>query len=200
MTMLYDLQPDDDFLVEDGLPCLRRDGKLYYLGDVQPRVLDACRRFGISFELLSEKLGMMRPALVLILKGYDAVPPNLKSMLDRMVVQAEQMQMEALAEEATPESEAIRSVEPVVEPVMEPTPAASAATVTIMSVPVPDAPCHDNGAADGLMMDEVIIPDVVSLDRPAAPGVPAVGFAPGLPAFTPGLRRTVRRRPASRPI
>lgn len=190
MTLLYDVQRDDDLLLEDGLPCLRRDGRLYYLRDMQPRVLEACRSFGISFELLAEKIGMMRPALVLILKGYDPVPPNLKSMLDRMVMQAAQMKMEPVAEMPAQEP-AMPMPDSRIE--SKPSPPA-AATVTIMSVPVPDAPRPDDETLPEVAAAEVVIPDVVSLDRPAAAGVPAVGFAPGLSTFTPGLRRTIRRR------
>jgi len=190
MSFLTDLNPDDDFLLDDALPCLRKEGKLYYLSDVQPRVLDACRCFGLSFEQLADKLGMMRPALVLILKGYDPVPPNLKAMLDRLVLQAATMQGDIPASESATQSDA------PVDVTAEPVPAAASAAVdtpaqkvTIMSIPVPEP------AAAAEAPEEVVIPDVVSLDRPATPHVviptpPA--FEEGLPGVTTGLRRAPR--------
>lgn len=194
MSLMTDLNPDDDFLLDDGLPCLRKEGKLYYLGDVQPRVLDACRRFGLSFEQLADKLGILRPALVLILKGYDPVPPNLKSMLDRLVIQASTMTDD---DPAAGESAASNQPEPV-EVVAEPVAAASpqAQKATILSVPIPDAAPTPAASAEAAT-EEVVIPDVVSLDRPATPHVviptpPA--FEEGLPGVTTGLRRQPRRR------
>lgn len=198
MSLMTDLNPDDDFLLDDGLPCLRKDGRLYYLGDVQPRVLQACRRFGIGFDQLAEKLGLMRPALVLILKGYDAVPPNLKSMLDRLVLQAATMRDDdgyndlASGESAAPQ--AAEPVDVVAEPVM--TAPAPTQKATILSVPIPETAAAAESAAD-----EVMIPDVVALDRPATPHVviptpPA--FQSGLPEVTPGLRRQPRRRMSKR--
>ncbi|MFN4166453.1 MAG: hypothetical protein ACK4GK_17910 [Ferrovibrio sp.] len=53
--------------------------KQFFARDVQPLVLEACRRNGISFEEYAAKLGVTRAALVLILKGHDPVP---RHMLD----------------------------------------------------------------------------------------------------------------------
>lgn len=55
--------------------------KTFFARDVQPIVLQACRRQGISFEDYAAKLGVTRAALVLILKGQDAVP---RHMLDSL--------------------------------------------------------------------------------------------------------------------
>jgi len=181
-------QADDDFLLDDGLPCLRRDGKLYYLSDVQPRVLEACRHFEISFDQLSDKLGLTRPAMVLILKGYDPVPPQLKSMIDRLLGQVGLLppqpgDLTAAAHDSPPQ--------PVV--------------TTIHAVPVPEA------VSEPVAQDPVItvpaeeiaarIPQRLTPGRPGitapsmvVPVVPPV-FTAGLPDFTPGLRRAPRRRP-----
>lgn len=190
---------DDDFLLDDGLPCLRRDGRLYYLNDVQPRVLDACRYFEISFDQLAEKLGMTRPALVLILKGYDPVSPVLKGMIDRLLGQVDLQPSPAA--EAAPRPDAEDDVAGKVPPVV----------TTIHSVPVPDlvpdpAPVADDDA-DAVItvtaeaIGETLVPQPLTPGRPAAavpPGsvssVPPLAFAPGLPEFTPGLRRAPRRR------
>lgn len=212
------LQPDDDLLLDDGLPCLRRDGKLYYLGDVQPRVLEACRHFEIGFEQLSEKLGLPRPALVLILKGYDAVPPALKNMIDRLVVQA------GLLQPATSYCAVPADLVPANEPDGEsqddaradsaagsPTESAVPVVTTIHAVRIPDQPRAENDATEiaaagsnpppvTAMVEEVVIPDVVALDRPGAPHLVVPDtvpeFTPGLAGFTPGLRRSTRRRAA----
>lgn len=55
--------------------------KTFFATDVQPAVLEACRRQGIRFDDLAIKLGTTRAALVLILKGHDPVP---RAMLDRL--------------------------------------------------------------------------------------------------------------------
>ncbi len=177
---------DDDFLLDDGLPCLRRDGKLYYLSDVQPRVLEACRHFEISFDQLSEKLGLTRPAMVLILKGYDPVPPQLKSMIDRLLGQVGLLPPQpgdlAAANDAAPQ--------PVV--------------TTIHSVPVPDTVPEPIAAEPVITVaaEEIAarIPQRLTPGRPGVtapstfvPMVPPV-FTAGLPDFTPGLRRVPRRR------
>lgn len=197
MSMMTDLNPDDDFLLDDGLPCLRKDGKLYYLGDVQPRVLEACRHFGLSFDQLAEKLGLMRPALVLILKGYDAVPPNLKSMLDRLVMQSASMRDDDVAvSESAPETVDVVAEPVVVQAAMaaeEPVPTQK---VTIMSVPIPE-PVAQPAAAAQHDSEEVVIPDVVALGRPATPHVvipTAPVFEEGLPGVAANLRRQPRRR------
>lgn len=214
VTLHATIQPDDDFLLDDGLPCLRRDGQLYYLGDVQPRVLEACRHFEIGFEQLSEKLGLPRPALVLILKGYDAVPPALKSMIDRLVAQAGLQQPATShctvpadrlpANESDGESQGDSRADSTAE-------SAVPVVTTIHAVPIPDPPRAENDAADRaapgrdlapitVPAEEVVIPDVVALDRPGAPHlvVPDATpeFSPGLAGFTPGLRRSARRKAA----
>jgi transcriptional regulator with XRE-family HTH domain len=186
MTLHPAIQPDDDFLLDDGLPCLRRSGKLYYLGDMQPPVLEACRRVDLSFEQLAEKLGMTRPALLLILKGYDPVPVPLKSMLDRLVTQV------GLLQPATSYCEIPADRLPVTE-------------ATVTEAPVHEAmakaeapPMTMTGTIITVAAEEVLIPQGVSLDRPAAssPAVPSIDTPPPpprigpSPAFTPGLRRT----------
>lgn len=197
MALHGPITPDDTFLFDDGLPCIRREGKLYYLGDVQPRVLEACRRFGVSFEQLADKLGMMRPALVLILKGYDPVSVPLKDMLDRLVLQAACLQGGKQEGRSPVES---RPDSPAAACAAQP-------SVTITSVPIPDAPVPQspatgrdapvlNGDAVTLAaqeVEEMVIPDVVSVGQLASPDVvlpTAPAFAPGLSSFTPGLRRT----------
>ncbi len=179
---------DDDFLLDDGLPCLRRDGKLYYLSDVQPRVLEACRHFEISFDQLAEKLGMTRPALLLILKGYDSVPLPLKSMIDRLLGQVgllppQAADISAAANDAAPP--------PVV--------------TTIHAVPVPEPVAEAPDVEEPVITvaaEEIAarIPQRLTPGRPgvvapstSVPMVPPV-FAAGLPDFTPGLRRAPRRR------
>lgn len=187
--MIETNQADDDFLLDDGLPCLRRDGKLYYLSDVQPRVLEACRHFEISFDQLSDKLGLTRPAMVLILKGYDPVPPQLKSMLDRLLGQVGLLppqpgDLAPVADDAAPQ--------PVV--------------TTIHAVPVPDSVPESIAAEPVITVaaEEIAarIPQRLPPGRPgvvtpstSVPMVPPV-FAAGLPEFTPGLRRAPRRRAA----
>jgi hypothetical protein len=173
---------DDDFLLDDGLPCLRRDGKLYYLNDVQPRVLQACRHFEISFDQLAAKLGMTRPAMVLILKGYDPVPLPLKGMIDRLLDQVGLLPP-LPADLGTAASDAA---------------APQPGVTTIHAVPVPE-PMRDEADAVITVTAEAIGERLVS--QPLTPGrpaaaVPPVVFAPGLPDFTPGLRRAPRlRRP-----
>ncbi len=175
----------DDFLLDDGLPCLRRDGKLYYLNDVQPRVLEACRHFEISFDQLAEKLGMNRPAMVLILKGYDPVPLPLKGMIDRLLGQ-----VGLLPPQPADLAVAANDAAPVV--------------TTIHAVPVPD-PVPEEPVITVIAEEigETVIPQPLTPGRPAAsvssapvPMVPPVVFAAGLPEFTPGLRRAPRRRSA----
>jgi hypothetical protein len=180
-------QADDDFLLDDGLPCLRRDGKLYYLNDVQPRVLDACRYFEISFDQLSEKLGLTRPAMVLILKGYDPVQPQLKSMIDRLLGQVGLLPPQRgdcapiSAERATTNDVASTPIVTTIHAVPVPDPVAEEPVITVTAEEV----------------GETMIPQPLTPGRPAAsvPMVPPV-FASGLPEFTPGLRRAPRRRSA----
>lgn len=195
-------QGDDDFLLDDGLPCLRRDGKLYYLTDVQPRVLDACRHFDISFDQLAEKLGMTRPVLLLILKGYDPVTPVLKGMIDRLLGQVGLLP--PLTAQGASMAESIRGAASEAPPVI----------TTIESVPIPPVPRPEAAEADddededeaitvaAEAIGETLVPQPLTPGRPAAsvPPLPPVVFTPGLPDFTPGLRRAPRRRrpPAGR--
>lgn len=176
VTLHATLQPDDDILLDDGLPCLRRDGKLYYLGDVQPRVLEACRHFEIGFEQLSEKLGLARPALVLILKGYDPVPPPLRAMIDRLVGQAG---------------------------LLPPAPA-DCRLVADADAPMPDkviTVTAEDLAAPQSGRPRIVLSDSLAPDSPAPDSsVPdSLGFDAGLPGITPGLHRALRRRSLPEP-
>ncbi len=177
-------QADDDFLLDDGLPCLRRDGQLYYLNDVQPRVLQACRHFEISFDQLADKLGMTRPGLLLILKGYDPVTPQLKGMIDRLLGQVGLLpplpaDLGTAASEAAAPQPAVTTIQAVPVPEPVPDPVAEAAVITVTAEAIGDR----------------LVPQLLTPGRPAA-AVPPVVFAPGLPDFTPGLRRAPRlRRP-----
>ncbi len=177
-------QADDDFLLDDGLPCLRRDGQLYYLNDVQPRVLEACRHFEISFDQLADKLGMTRPGLLLILKGYDPVTPQLKGMIDRLLGQVGLLpplpaDLGTAASEAAALQPAVTTIQAVPVPEPVPDPVAEAAVITVTAEAI----------------GERLVPQLLTPGRPAAV-VPPVVFAPGLPDFTPGLRRAPRlRRP-----
>jgi hypothetical protein len=189
-TQVHTNSADDNFLLDDGLPCLRRDGKLYYLSDVQPRVLEACRHFEISFDQLSEKLGMNRPAMVLILKGYDPVPLPLKGMIDRLLGQVGLLPPQPADCAST--SEAANDAAP----------APALIVTTIHAVPVPDPVVEESViTVTAEEVGETMIPQPLTPGRPAAsvpPGsgqmVPPVVFAAGLPEFTPGLRRAPRRR------
>jgi len=64
--------------------------KLFFTRDVQPLVLDACRRNGISFEDYAAKLGVTRAALVLILKGHDPVPRHMLDSIRQFAGEAQQ--------------------------------------------------------------------------------------------------------------
>lgn len=55
--------------------------KIFFATDVQPVVLEACRRHNIAFDTYATKLGSNRAALVLILKGHDPVS---RTMLDSL--------------------------------------------------------------------------------------------------------------------
>lgn len=192
-------QGDDDFLLNDGLPCLRRDGKLYYLTDAQPRVLEACRYFEISFDQLAEKLGMTRPVLLLILKGYDPVTPLLKGMIDRLLGQVGLLPPLAAQGVSIPDS--IRSATGDAPPIVT-----TIESVPIPPVPLPRVPEADEDAEgeseDAVVtvvaeaIGETLVPQPLTPGRPAAsvPPLPPVVFTPGLPDFTPGLRRAPRRR------
>lgn len=66
----------------------RIGAKLFFARDVQPIILEACRRQQISFDAYALKLGTNRASLVLILKGHDAVSPNMLGLLRDFVAEA----------------------------------------------------------------------------------------------------------------
>lgn len=76
---------------QEVLPVVRISNRLFFIEDVQPRVLAACRRHGIRFDLLTARLQTPRYALVLILRGCDPVPPALRQLLDDFVLRAESL-------------------------------------------------------------------------------------------------------------
>jgi len=68
----------------------RRDGaRIFFSRDVQPVILEACRRQQISFDTFASKMGSNRAAMVLILKGHDAVSPNMLGRLRDFVAAAQ---------------------------------------------------------------------------------------------------------------
>jgi hypothetical protein len=73
----------------DVLPVMKIRNRLFFLQDVQPRVMAACRRARIRVGLLAVRLQTPRYALVLILRGVDPVPPALHRLLDDFVARAE---------------------------------------------------------------------------------------------------------------
>lgn len=74
-----------DFGRYDELPTIRRRDKIFYAEEAQARVLEACRRFGIRLEFLADHFSISRPALTLILRGCDPVPPFLHPQLNLFV-------------------------------------------------------------------------------------------------------------------
>ena len=67
----------------------RREGpRIFFTRDVQPVFLEACRRQQISFDTFCAKMGSNRAAMVLILKGHDAVSPNMLGLLRDFVASA----------------------------------------------------------------------------------------------------------------
>lgn len=67
----------------------RRVGvKMFFVRDVQPLVLEACRRQQIGFDQFAIRIGTTRAALVLVLKGHDPVSPNLLAALRDLVAAA----------------------------------------------------------------------------------------------------------------
>jgi hypothetical protein len=62
--------------------------KLFFTRDIQPVVLEACRRHNISFDEYAARLGTTRTALVLILKGIDPVPRGMRDSLRDFVAAA----------------------------------------------------------------------------------------------------------------
>lgn len=70
----------------------RRDGsRMFFTRDVQPVFLEACRRQQISFDAFAAKMGSNRAAMVLILKGHDAVSPNMLGLLRDFIDAARQL-------------------------------------------------------------------------------------------------------------
>ena len=70
----------------------RREGsRMFFTRDVQPVFLEACRRQRISFEAFAAKMGSNRAAMVLILKGHDAVSPTMLGLLRDFVDAARQL-------------------------------------------------------------------------------------------------------------
>ena len=68
----------------------RRDGaRMFFTRDVQPVFLEACRRQQISFDAFCAKMGSNRAAMVLILKGHDAVSPSMLGLLRDFVAAAQ---------------------------------------------------------------------------------------------------------------
>lgn len=72
-----------------GLPTIACGARTFFVRDVQPVVLQACRAHGISFELLARRLNLSRPALALMLRGQDPVPRSLLRLLDDFVAMAQ---------------------------------------------------------------------------------------------------------------
>ncbi|WP_298724326.1 hypothetical protein [uncultured Ferrovibrio sp.] len=68
-----------------GMPAMVLGAQVFFLRDVQPLVLQACRHHGVSLDLLARRLGMSRAALTLILRGHDPVPRTLLLAIDAFV-------------------------------------------------------------------------------------------------------------------
>ncbi len=67
----------------------RREGaRVFFARDVQPVFLEACRRQQISFDTFCTKMGSNRAAMVLMLRGHDAVSPTLLGLLRDFVANA----------------------------------------------------------------------------------------------------------------
>lgn len=71
------------------LPTKTFGAKIFFAKDVQPAVLDACRKTGISFDAFAAKLGMPRASLVLILKGQDPVARHTLQVIEEMIAKAQ---------------------------------------------------------------------------------------------------------------
>lgn len=68
---------------------IKRNGpRMFFTHDVQPVILEACRRQQISFDAFALRIGTNRASLVLILKGHDAVSPNMLGLLRDFVAEA----------------------------------------------------------------------------------------------------------------
>jgi len=62
--------------------------RLLFTRDIQPIVLEACRRHNISLDEYAIRLGTNRTALVLMLKGIDPVPLRIRDSLRSFVAAA----------------------------------------------------------------------------------------------------------------
>ena len=70
---------------------IRREGsRMFFTRDVQPVFLEACRRQQIGFDEFAVRMGSNRAAMVLILKGHDAVSPNMLGLLRDFIDAARQ--------------------------------------------------------------------------------------------------------------
>ncbi|MEK9969804.1 MAG: hypothetical protein VW600_11755 [Ferrovibrio sp.] len=68
------------------LATVERGARIYFMQDVQPLVLQACRAHGIGFDLFATRFNMPRHALVLVLKGHDPVPRAMQRALEDFVL------------------------------------------------------------------------------------------------------------------
>lgn len=84
-------RPANQSLVLDprSLETRREGARIFFARDVQPVLLEACRRQQISFDAFAAKMGSNRAAMVLILKGHDAVSPNMLGLLRDFVAAAQ---------------------------------------------------------------------------------------------------------------
>jgi D-serine deaminase-like pyridoxal phosphate-dependent protein len=63
-----------------------RGARSYFIQDVQPLVLQACRAHGIGFDLFATRFNMPRSALVLVLKGHDPVSRAMQRAIEDFVL------------------------------------------------------------------------------------------------------------------
>jgi D-serine deaminase-like pyridoxal phosphate-dependent protein len=68
------------------LATVERGARLYFMQDVQPLVLQACRAHGISFDLFATRFNLPRSALVLVLKGHDPVTRQVQRAIEDFVL------------------------------------------------------------------------------------------------------------------
>lgn len=73
-------------LVRGGLATVERGGRSFFVQDVQPLVLQACRAHGISFDLFATRFSLPRGALVLVLQGQDPVSRPVQRVLEDFVL------------------------------------------------------------------------------------------------------------------
>lgn len=72
-----------------GMPTIELGAQIFFVRDVQPLVLQACRQHDVSLDLLARRFGMSRAALTLILRGHDPVPRALLRVIDAFVADAQ---------------------------------------------------------------------------------------------------------------